>query len=176
VSSDQGFISEWQADRIRFGYRLNRSFQDNRQLGRERADLRNLINAFSFGMTPVSVFDFNVDFSFESAKNFEQNRTDRTKRLGTNINWRMTRNATLAAYISTIFAGDLADTSRSRDAELDLQWSYRFAVERSRYQKVQAQFFVRYADRYAYALDNIFGFNTRTRLQTFNTGLSFTFW
>lgn len=175
-SDNQGFLSEWQAERVRFGFRFNRSFQDNRQSGRERADLGNLINAFTIGMTATSTIDFNIDLSFESAKNFEQNRTDRTKRLGANLNWRMTRNATLASYVSTIFAGDLAATSRSRNAELDIQWSYRFALERSRYKKIQAQFFVRYANRYAYTLDNLFGFDTRTRLQTFNTGLSFTFW
>jgi hypothetical protein len=176
ISDNQGFLSEWQADRFRFGHRFNRSFQDNRQLGRERADLRNLVNTFTFGMTPASVIDFNIDLSFENAKNFEQNRIDRTNRLGANLNWRVTPNATIASYVSTIFASDIARTSRSRNLELDIQWSYRFAIDRSRYKKVQAQFFVRYANRYGHALDNLFGFDTKTRLQTINTGLSFTFW
>jgi hypothetical protein len=87
----------------------------------------------------------------------------------------MTSRATLAASVSTIFAGDAADTSDSRNAEVDLQWSYRFGLERSRYRRVQGQFFIRYANRYQRSFDQIFALNSRTKLQTFNVGLSFTF-
>lgn len=175
VSSNQSFLSEWQAQKWRFGYRFNRSFQDNRQLGREQADLRNLLNGFTVGLNPAPTADINVEFSAESVLNNELDRTDRTYRLGPNVNWRMTKQSTLSATVSGILAGDLAQTSKSRNFEVDLQWSYRFGVERGRHRKVQGQFFIRYANRYARAFDNSFGFQTLTKLQTLNTGLSFTF-
>jgi hypothetical protein len=139
------------------------------------ADLTNLVNAISFGVNPASAIDIGFELSVERARNREQNRIDHTNRAGANINWRMTRASTLAATLSTIFAGDVADTSDSRNAEFDLQWSYRFAADKGAYRKVQGQFFVRYANRYARSLDNLFGFSNLTRLQTFNIGLSFTF-
>jgi hypothetical protein len=175
LSTNQVAIADWQFQKVRFGYRFNRSFQDNRQLGRERADLRNLINGFTVGVTPGSSLDLNFDVSLESAKNFESGRIDHTNRVGANVNWRMTARSLFAATVSTIFAGDLADTSRSRNAELDLQWSYRFGLERSRYRKVQSQFFIRYANRYTRSRDNVFGLNNLTKLRTLNLGLSFTF-
>jgi hypothetical protein len=175
ASTNQAALADWQFQRVRFGYRFNRSFQDNRQLGRERADLRNFINGFTVGITPASSLDLNFDLSLESARNFETGRIDDTNRVGANINWRMWQRATLSATVSTIFAGDVAETSRSRNAEVDLQWSYRFGLERSRYRKMQSQFFIRYANRYARSFDNIFGFDNLTRLQTLNVGLSFTF-
>jgi hypothetical protein len=174
-SINQNFLAEWQAQKWRFGYRFNRSFQDNRQPGRELADLRNMINGFTVGLTPTASFDLTFDLSAESARNFELGRTDRTYRTGINVNWRVTQRMAASAMVSTVFAGDVAETSRSRSAEIDLQWSYRFGVERSRYRKVQGQFFVRYANRYARSLDSVFGLNSLTRLQTLNTGLSFTF-
>jgi hypothetical protein len=117
----------------------------------------------------------NLDISLESAKNFETGRIDNTDRIGANVNWRMSQRAVLAATVSTIFAGDVTEISRSRNAELDLQWSYRLGVERSRFRKMQSQFFVRYANRYARSLDNLFGLNSLTKVQTLNMGLSFTF-
>ncbi len=175
VSTNQNFMSEWQSQKWRFGYRFNRSFQDNRQAGRELADLRNLINGFTFELNPASSIDLGVDLSAESSLNKEAARTDRTYRIGPNVTWRMTNQATLAATVSGIFSGDLAQTSKSRNAELDLQWSYRFGVDRGGRRKVQGQFFIRYANRYARSLDNVFGFRNLTKLQTLNTGLSFTF-
>jgi hypothetical protein len=175
MSANQSALADWQFQKARLGYRFNRSFQDNRQPGRERADLRNLINAFSFGLTPHAAIELNLELSLESAKNFETLRTDRANRTGAGVNWRMNSRMNIAANVSTLFAGDVAETSRNRNAEFDLQWSYRFAVEKSRYRKAQGQFFIRYANRYTRALDDVFGFNNLTRLQTFNFGLSFTF-
>jgi len=175
LSDNQGFLAEWQARKWRFGYRFNRSFQDNRQIGRELADLRNIVNGFAVGFTPASNLDLNFDLSRESAHNREQNRTDRTNRIGGNINWAMTQRMTLAVTVSTTFAGNRARTSKSRNAELDMQWSYKFGMEKSRYRKFNGQFFIRYANRYARTEDNLFGFNNLTKIQTLNTGLSFTF-
>jgi hypothetical protein len=174
-STNQLALAEWQFDRIRFGYRFNNSFQDNQQPGRELADLRNLINGFTVGFSPRPGLDLNLDLNIESAKNFESRRVDRTNRAGGGVNWQMTARSILAASISTIFAADLADTSRSRNAEFDLSWTYRFGVERSRYRKVNGQFYVRYANRYARTLDSVFGLDNLIKSQTLNVGMSFTF-
>ncbi len=175
ISTNQSLLAEWQFEKWRFGYRINHSFQNNRQPGRELADLKNFIHGFTFGVTPVPAFDLSFDLGRESADNREQNRTDNTLRIGSTINWRMTQKTALAATVSTTLAGDVADTSRSRNAELDLQWSYRFDMEKSRFRKISGQFFIRYANRYARMRDRLLGFSNLTKIQTLNTGISFTF-
>ncbi len=175
ISTNQTALADWQFQQVRFGYRLNRSFQDNQQPGRELDDLSNLINAFTVGFTPHQAIDLNVEASGERAENLATRRVDRTKRAGVNANWRMTNNSTIGATLSALFAGDGLNLSKNRNAEFDLQWSYRFVKERDPYPKVQGQFFIRYANRYSRGLDRVFGLNNLTKLQTLNLGVSFTF-
>ena len=81
-----------------------------------------------------------------------------------------------ALHASTTGAGDRANTTYRRDADLDVQYTWRFLnIEKNRWRKMQAQFFIRYANRYGATRDQLFGFNTFNKLQTFNAGLNFTF-
>jgi hypothetical protein len=175
ISTNHLFNAEWQWEKWRLGYRFNQSFQDNRQPGRALADLRNLINGFTVGLNPHAAFDLNFDLNVESAKNFEARRTDRTLRAGAGTNWRMTPKTTLNATVSNTLIGDIARTTRNRNTEFDLQWSYSFGFGETGWKKMKGQFFIRYADRYARARDFLFGLDNQTRLQTLNTGLNFVF-
>ncbi len=175
VSTNQNFNAEWMWQRWRMGYRFNRSFQDNRQPGRELADLRNLVNGLSLGVTPSGRLDLSFDLNVESARNQEVNRTVRLLRGAVNLNWRMTNKTVLTAMFSTTFAGDVSGVSRSHNAEADVQWSYSFGFGESGFRKVKGQFFIRYANRYARILDRVFSVNHLTTMQTLNTGLNFTF-
>ncbi|MCI0391478.1 MAG: hypothetical protein MOB07_22275 [Acidobacteria bacterium] len=175
VSTNHDFSSEWQFQKWRVTYRFNRSLQDNRQPERVAADLRNLINGFTLGLNPHAVFDLNFDLNIESAKNFETRRTDRTLRAGVNTNWRMTPRMTLNAMVSNTLAGDVARTTSNRNTEFDLQWSYQFTRGETGWRKMQGQFFIRYADRYARTRDFVFGLDNLTQLKTLNSGLNFVF-
>ena len=175
LSRNQSLTADWQWKKSRFGYRFNRSFQDNRQTARERADLRNFVHGFSVGINTSPKLDLNVELNAENALNKETNRTDRVLRVGPSVNWRVTANLALALTLSGTAAGDAAGTSRNRNADVDVMWSYRFAIERNRNRRVQGNLFLRYARRYTSSIDTIFGYNNLTRLNTLNTGLSFTF-
>ncbi len=175
VSTNQSASADWQIRTVRWGYRFNRSFQDNRQIGRELADLRNITNVWSLGIQPVQQINVNLDFGFDSALNIEQKRTDRTLRIGPTVNWTISKNMSFAGSLSATRIGNLAGTSRTRSAETDLQWSYRFALDKGHNKKIQGQFFIRYSDRYAFSRDTVFGFSNLTKLQTLNAGISFTF-
>jgi hypothetical protein len=176
VSLNQFFTADWQLAKWRFGYRYNRSFQDNRQVRREFADLKNLVNVFTFGFAPSAALDVNLELHAESAENREAPRTDRTLRFNSNLNWRMSPLMTLTASFANTTLGDLARTASSRNTDFTLQWSRRFGFkEQSRFRKVQAQFFIIYANRYAHSRDTVFGFNNLRKAQTLNSGLNFTF-
>jgi hypothetical protein len=175
IGTNQNISADWQFEKVRLGYRLNHSLQNNRQPGRESADFINLIHGLSLGITPTASLDLAFDLNIESAGNKELARVDRTFRVGPNINWRMSPSASLSANLTTTLAGDDAGLNRNRSAEADVQWSYRFAVEKDRFRKLQSQFFIRYANRFQRSRDKAQGFNNLTKSQTLNLGLSFTF-
>ncbi len=175
VGTNQSVTAEWQFQKLRFGYRLNHSLQDNQQPFKQLADLSNLSNGLLIGMSATKSLDLNVDLSRESARSRETGRSDNTLRIAPTINWRTTKSSALAANIATTLAGDNFGTADGRNIELDLQWSYRFTFEKDRFRKVQGQLFIRYANRYASNRDRVFLISNLTRLQTLNCGLSFTF-
>jgi hypothetical protein len=175
LGTNQAFTADWQFDKFRIGYRANHSLQNNRQSGRELADITNFTNAVALQTSVSKALDVNVEFSGDNVRNKEGARTDRLLRLATGINWRVTARNAIAANLATSFAGDVARTVRNRNAEFDLQWSYQFTLGKERFKKLQGQSFVRYANRYASSRDNIFFLNNLTRAQTLNIGLSFTF-
>jgi hypothetical protein len=174
ASTNQSFNAEWQRQNLRFGYRLNNSFQDNRQVGRANSDFRTLVNAITFGVTPHRKLELNFDFGSERASNFEVNRLDRTWRATFSSTFQTTKQSILSANISSAFASDAANISRNRNADLDLQWAWRFGVEKSPYRKVQGQFFIKYLNRYASAQDNFFFFHNLTKVQAMTGGISIT--
>ncbi|HYJ45506.1 MAG TPA: hypothetical protein VEV81_02760, partial [Pyrinomonadaceae bacterium] len=177
LSTSQNFSADWQlSTRLRLGYRFNHSFQDNRQFTRERADLLDEVNGLTVGLNPLKTLDLNFDVNAERASNFEQNAINTNLRFGTNLTWRMTKTMVWALSASTTGAGDRARINHRRDADFDVQYSWRFlTTEKNRWKKVQGQFFIRYANRYGLTRDNLFGFFTLTKFQVFNAGLNFTF-
>lgn len=174
ASTNHSFNAEWQQQKFRYGYRFNKSLQDNRQIGRASADFRTMVNAITVGVMPHRRLDLNFDLSSERASNVEVNRLDRTWRAGFNSTFQTTKQSSLSATISSAFASDAAQTSRNRNADLDLQWAWRFGIEKSPYRKVQGQFFIKYLNRYASAHDNVFFFRNLTKVQAMTAGFSIT--
>lgn len=178
ISTINNFSADWQlSQRLHFGYRFNYSFQDNHQFLRDRADILNEVNGVSIGFSPAKSLDLSFELNTERASNFEQNAINQNLRVGPNLTWRMTRTMVWTLNASTIGAGDHARTNHRRDADFDLQYAWRFLSkeEKNRFEKMQGQFFIRYANRYGLARDNVFRFLTLTKFQVFNTGLNFTF-
>ncbi len=155
--------------------------QNNRQPGRELADLENLVSGLTLGLNPTPALDVNFEINNEQANNFEFQRADRTLRYAVSANWRMTPRATFTLNLSTIGAGDLARTSDSRTIEGDAQWSYhRLDGEHPVWQRLfanrmQAQFFIRYTNRFARTRDRIFLVDSLNKVWTLNTGVNLTF-
>jgi hypothetical protein len=185
IGINQSIMAEWQGPgRSRFGYRFNHSSQSNFGAKREDTKLYNMVNAFTLGLSPVTVLDLNLELSDENLNsldingNKDKDRNDSTIRLGVNANWRMTSKMTFTGTVANALTGsvgDLSKTSRGRNTELDLQWSQRFGLERAHLKKVQGQFFIRYANRFAKSRADLFLIHNLIKIQTFNTGMSFTF-
>jgi hypothetical protein len=175
LSNNQAFTADWQIEKLRLGYRLNQTLQDNRQPGFEQADLAGLVHGFAFGFAATSTLDLGLDINDEAADNRGARQIDRTLRLAPTINWRMTKKMALASNFSTTLAADEARTRRNRSTEFDMQWTYQFGFERDRFRKMQGQFFIRYANRYAFTRNFLILQRDLQRTQIVNMGLSLNF-
>lgn len=170
------FNAQWQlSDKFSFGYRFNQAFQDNRQPGREIADFTSRVSAVTLGFKPFGSLDLDFDLGRESQRNFEQPRTDKTFRFGARTAWRtpFLKNSAFSAGLSTTLAGDTENFNDSRNAEFDVQWSYKFSFGKEKFKKMETQFFIRYANRYGDTLDRVFTVTNFNKTQSFNAGLSF---
>jgi chemotaxis protein histidine kinase CheA len=169
----QAFTADWQIDKWKFGYRLNHSLQNNQQPGKELADLVNFVNGFAVGVAASKSLDLNVEINHESTQNIEAQTIDRTLRLAPTINWRMSKKSTFASNFSVTLAGDEAQTKRNRNLEFDMQWTFQFGFEKDKFRKLNGQFFIRYANRFALARNTLALQNDLQKTQIVNIGISF---
>ena len=175
-SRSRALSAQWQlGEKLNFAFRYNHAFQDNRQPGRELADFESSVNGVSIGTNPFQSLNISFEVTRESQRAFEQPRVDRNFRIGTQATWQtpFLKNSTLSANISTTVAGDAAKLKKTRNAEFDVQWAYKFAFGKEKYKKLEAQFFIRYANRYGDAFDRISVLRSFTKTQGFNTGITF---
>lgn len=175
-SYSQAFNAQWTiSEKITVGFAHTRAFQDNRQPGRERADLASASTGVTFGFKPLASLGLDFELSRERQKNFEQPRVDRTFRLGTRATWQtpFLKNSIFSGGSSFTLAGDTGNLSDARNGELDAQWAYNFSFGEKKFKKISGQFFVRYANRYGDQIDRQFFLNSINKTQTFNAGLTF---
>ncbi|GMR14305.1 MAG: hypothetical protein BMS9Abin29_2554 [Gemmatimonadota bacterium] len=171
VSVNHTGSAKWRWSKVNIGYQVNLSNQDNRQEGREDADLRNLKNAFSLGINPMRSLSLTFDLGYEEADNKQRDEINNTRRFGTRINWKPIKRSTLAIQFSDTFKDDEAKTRERSDTRLDLRWSG--AIPGTTRQN--GQYYIRYARNVSESLDTVRDRDERRERWTLNTGFSFSF-
>ena len=174
-SYNQAINAQWTiSDKITIGYVHSRAFQDNRQQGRANADLATASNGVTLNYRPLQSLGLDIDFARERQKSFEQQRIDKTFRLGTRANWTtpFLKNSVFSGGFSVTLAGDAGNLNDTRNGELDAQWAYNFNFGEKKFKKMSGQFFIRFASRYGDSIDRQFFFNSINKAQTLNAGLT----
>jgi len=171
MSTNQLIGVEWQLERWHAGYRFNHSFQDNRQVGRALSDLANLTNNISLGFAPDLRVDVSVDLAFEGAENREFARTDLTRRVGFNGNWRPMPRTTITGSMAIMFLRNDYSPVESRTTDFNFQFAQGFPLSKRSSGKPQGQVFVRYARQSAWA--NPLTTLVQSHFWTVNTGVTF---
>src|SRR5687767_8573303 len=144
VSLNQTVTVDWERPKFRAGYRLNRSLQDNRHVGQERADLLNITNAVTASVS-AGTANVTVDVGFDRARNRELLTLDRTRRLTLIGDWRMTSGIGLTSNASITWLGDDRRTSASRAIDFTVEGFWEIAFRRTPVPKPAARLFLRYA-------------------------------
>lgn len=144
VSENQSVDAEWTIGNWRAGYRYNISSQDNRQVGREKADLDNLAHNVAAAFSPKTWMDLGATFAFEGAKNKEVSQESDTRRLGANLDLRATRDLALSGVFSRTWVSDDPRTSESRNDDLSVEVSRNFKLLRGTTDRPSGRLFLRY--------------------------------
>lgn len=173
ISLNQTLGVTWQGAVWRGGYTLNRSLQDNRQPGRELADLLNVVHTFNVGAMASTKLDAGIEFAFEDAESREVARTDLTRRVSANVTWRPATHTSLAAVVTRNRLEDTPRTSTRRTTDLNLTFTQSVGFLRRHPDRLNGQFFIRYVRQTIYGLFLGAPVPDDTRFWTLNTGLTF---
>ncbi|MGD9906810.1 MAG: hypothetical protein AB7U83_25370 [Vicinamibacterales bacterium] len=173
VSLNQTLGVAWQGARWRGGYSWNRSLQDNRQPGRERADLLNLVHTVSLGASAGTRLDGGVDLAFEDAENREVTRTDLTRRISGNLTLRPAARTSLAAVVTRNLLEDEPRSASRRTTDLNLTFTQGIALWPQRPDRLSGQFFVRYVRQTITGVFVGIAGPDDTQFWTLNTGVTF---
>ncbi|MEZ5416741.1 MAG: hypothetical protein R2708_05290 [Vicinamibacterales bacterium] len=173
VSLNQTAGLTWQGPAWRGGYTWNRSLQDNRQPGRERADLLNQVHTVSLGAMVSTVLDAGLDLALEKAANQELARDDRTRRASLNVLLRPAARTTLAAVLTRNWIDDQPRTSERRTTDVNLTVTQGVALVPRHPDRLQGQFFLRYVRQTIRGLAVGLLAPDETQFWTLNTGLTF---
>ena len=171
LSVNQGASANWQWSMVSFGYRLDHSRQDNRQVGRELADLTNLVHAVAFGFAPHARVRLDLEATRERAASKERQEIARTRRFGIRGNWSAFDRTTLSVTWALTHAEDDAGIRERDDTTLDAQWSS-FVP---RLDRIGGQYFLRFSRTSAEALDREFDLDDERRNWSVDSGLNFSF-
>ena len=172
ISVNQLFTLDVEQSRFRAGYRFGRSNQDNRQAGQERADLINVTNALTAGIS-LSHVNLTGDLSFDQATNLELQTIDRTRRFALMGDWQITPRVGVSSNAAITWLGDDRLTSASRSIDFTVEAYWQFAFRRSPATRPSMRAFVRYARQSSVLQNVVFGVPWSSRTGwTINSGIN----
>ncbi len=172
VSLGQTAAVDWNAGPARFGWHLNYSDQDNRQVGRETADFLTNANVASLNLTPSPKIDLGLEFEWDRAAAKETGGVDRTKRYQLTFGLRPVAPLSLTTNASRTDGGNDADTSSSRIWTVDAQTAWRFEPPRRGKHGVTGQILLRYAFQQTRARDVLLGVASFRKTWVVSSGIS----
>jgi hypothetical protein len=172
MSVNQTFTVDVERAMFRAGYRFGRSLQDNRQVGQERADLINVTNAVTAGLSLLNL-NLTGDVSFDQASNLELSTVDRTRRLALMGDWRITPRAGVSSNASITWFGDGHRTTASRSTDFTVEGYWQIVFRRSPATKPAMRAFIRYARQSSLLHNLVFGVPSSSRTGwTINSGIN----
>ncbi|MGH2657354.1 MAG: hypothetical protein ACRDIZ_11765 [Actinomycetota bacterium] len=171
VSVNQRAGADWQWSRVAFGYSWNRSSQDNRQEGRESADLVNRVHALGVGLQPHERLSIDLTLDLERFESEERAEVENTRRTGVRTNWRAFDRTTMSFSWAKTHNEDEAATREVDNTTLDAQWSSFVPWLGA----IGGQYFLRLSRTLGEQIDREFDFDDRRLNWSVDSGLNFTF-
>ncbi|WP_339723831.1 hypothetical protein [uncultured Paraglaciecola sp.] len=166
--------ANWSLDTYTLGYNLSYSHQDNRQIGRQEADLSRVNHSINQSFQMFASLMLNLDLG--RARNFDQenntvfynNNAALVMNYSLSSDWRINLGSSLNKDYDNF--GLSTSNALTINIGLDHQWSYNLYGR-----EVPGQWYLRYAKQRNESQDNIFAFNTFAQDWNITSGISLTF-
>ncbi len=145
ASVSQTASAEWTRHETTFSWRFNTSAQDNRQPGRELADVDGTVHAMSLGIMPLSSMNVRLETSRERQKFAETAATQELDRIGAIVRWELNALTELSTNVSRATTLDGDAGVKTTNTELQLEASRAFTLYKLIDGKPQGRVFLRFA-------------------------------
>jgi hypothetical protein len=165
---------DWTVGTVNFNYKYANAVQDNRQVGQENADTRNITHQVSTSWQASPQLRLNLGYNFINAANFGQQITKFTNSPTLGVSWEFVP-GTLAAF--NYNRSDDSDSlgqafNRGESLELLLTWNFKL---NSLGQEIPGSTFIRYGKQSTINQNRQNNVNTNASIDTISAGLSLSF-
>ena len=164
---------EWQVAPFRFGLRGGLTDQDNRQPGRALSDFVTNTGSAFLGYAFTDRLDLGYELALDEQKNFEFSTSERNRRHGVTLAWKLIGDVALAGNYSQSLGRDGARTNERTAADSFIELSTGFRLWHSPVQQNRSRVFVRYSNRESRTVDHVFGGNNDNRGWSMTSGVNF---
>ena len=136
---------QWNAPRWNARFQFNTSDQDNRQAGRENADLWNATRLFSLGLTPLERISLMLEYGVDGSRNTELGQESNTRRWAANLQAQPFATSTVSATYARTANSEQPTASAAHNDDLRVEWQQRLMFVRFPGSTTAPQAFMRYA-------------------------------
>lgn len=144
LSFVQDASAQWHVRQWQLAYRMHRSDQDNRQVGRELADVATRTHGVNVGVTAGPDLTLALDLGLERQQYKEFSQVNHVRRAGLTGNWRVTPVTTFDGSVTLSKTEDTGVGSNTHDSAIQAGVARGVNFWRSTEETPRGQFFVRY--------------------------------
>jgi hypothetical protein len=165
---------DWTIGSVNLNYKYITAFQDNRQVGQENADTRNLTHQLSTSWQATPQLRFNLGYNFVNATNLEQQITRFTNSPTMGVSWEFNPGTVFAFNYNRSNDSDSIGQAFNSGESLEFLLTRSFKVD-ALGREIPGSIFIRYGKQSTLNLNSQNNINTNATIDTISTGLSFSF-
>jgi hypothetical protein len=165
---------DWTIGTVNLNYKYITAFQDNRQVGQENADTRNLTHQLSTNWQATPQLRFNLGYNFVNATDLGQQITRFTNSPTVGVSWEFNPGTVFAFNYNRSDDSDSIGQAFTRGESLEflLTWSFKL---NSLGREIPGSTFIRYGKQSTLNLNSQNSINTNAAIDTISAGLSLSF-
>jgi hypothetical protein len=165
---------DWTLGSVNLNYKYITAFQDNRQVGQQNADTRNLTHQLSTSWQATPQLRFNLGYNFVNATNFEQQITRFTNSPTMGVSWEFNPGTVFAFNYNRSNDSDSIGQAFNTGESLEFLLTQSFKLD-ALGREIPGSVFIRYGKQSTLNLNSQNSVNTNAIIDTVSAGLSFSF-
>jgi hypothetical protein len=165
---------DWSIGSVNLNYKYISALQDNRQVGQENADTRNLTHQLSTSWQATPQLRFNLGYNFVNANNLEQQITRFTNSPTVGMSWEFKPGTVFAFNYNRSDDSDSIGQAFNRGESLEFLLTWSFKLD-SLGREIPGSTFIRYGKQSTLNLNSQNSVNTNATIDTISAGLSLSF-